>query len=74
MADQSSSRPKWIPVYEHREFQSGKEHTTKWSNEIFVNGPGELIHAVNVSFTFFTCFLTCELIMQWYRKKSSFRD
>lgn len=40
MADQSSSRPKWIPAYEHRSFQSsGKEHTTKWSTEIFTDGP-----------------------------------
>lgn len=39
MADQSSSRPKWIPAYDHREFQSGKEHTTKWSTEIFTEGP-----------------------------------
>ena len=36
MADQSSARPKWIPCYERREFQSqGKEHTTKWSSVIF---------------------------------------
>ena len=39
MADQSSSRPKWIPVYDHRAFQSGKEHTSKWSTEIFTEGP-----------------------------------
>ena len=40
MADQSSARPKWIPCYDRREFQSqGKEHTTKWSSEIFVDGP-----------------------------------
>jgi hypothetical protein len=39
MSDQSSSRPKWIPAYEHRSFQSGKEHTTKWSTEIFTDGP-----------------------------------
>ena len=40
MADQSSSRPKWIPVYESREFEAlGKQHTTKWSNEIFIKGP-----------------------------------
>lgn len=40
MADQSASRPKWIPSYEHRAFESsGKEHTSKWSSEIFVNGP-----------------------------------
>jgi len=36
MADQSSSRPKWIPTYEYRNFaSSGKEHATKWSTEIF---------------------------------------
>lgn len=40
MADQSASRPKWIPIYEHRSFPvSGKEHTTKWSTDIFTNGP-----------------------------------
>lgn len=40
MADQSSARPKWIPCYDHREFTSqGKEHTTKWSSEIFVDAP-----------------------------------
>jgi hypothetical protein len=40
MADQSASRPKWIPVYEHRSFESqGKEHTSKWSTEIFSEGP-----------------------------------
>mmetsp|Transcript_54511 Transcript_54511/g.80916 ORF Transcript_54511/g.80916 Transcript_54511/m.80916 type:complete len:177 (+) Transcript_54511:116-646(+) len=36
MADQSASRPKWIPTYEHRLFESsGKEHSSKWSNELF---------------------------------------
>ena len=40
MADQSSSRPKWIPSYEERRFESsGKEHTSKWSTEIFTDGP-----------------------------------
>jgi hypothetical protein len=40
MADQSSSRPKWIPVYEERSFANlDKEHKSKWSTEIFVNGP-----------------------------------
>lgn len=40
MADQSSSRPKWIPVYDERKFEAmGKEHTSKWSSEIFTNGP-----------------------------------
>lgn len=40
MADQSASRPKWIPVYEHRSFESsGKEHTSKWSSEVFVGTP-----------------------------------
>eukprot|EP00957_Ditylum_brightwellii_P172855 13159063-Ditylum_brightwellii.AAC.1 len=39
MADQSASRPKWIPSYEHRHFESsGKEHTSKWSTEIFTTG------------------------------------
>jgi hypothetical protein len=40
MADQSSSRPKWIPVYEERSFASqNKEHVAKWKAEIFTNGP-----------------------------------
>ena len=38
MADQSAARPKWIPSYESRS-ANGKEHTTKWSSEIFANGP-----------------------------------
>lgn len=39
MADQSSARPKWIPCYDRREFLAqGKEHTTKWSIEIFADG------------------------------------
>mmetsp|Transcript_20940 Transcript_20940/g.42751 ORF Transcript_20940/g.42751 Transcript_20940/m.42751 type:complete len:141 (-) Transcript_20940:872-1294(-) len=44
MADQSSSRAKWIPVYEQLKFESqGKEHTSKWSTDIFTDGPGEYI-------------------------------
>lgn len=40
MADQSASRPKWIPVYEERSFMAlDKEHKSKWSTEIFINGP-----------------------------------
>ena len=40
MADQSSARPKWIPVYEERSFAGqNKEHKTKWSTEIFSEGP-----------------------------------
>ena len=40
MADQSAARPKWIPIYEERSFPAqDKEHTTKWSSEIFANGP-----------------------------------
>lgn len=36
MADQQSSRPKWIPVYEERKFASqGKEHIAKWKSGIF---------------------------------------
>jgi len=36
MADQSASRPKWIPVYEERVFANqNKEHTAKWATEIF---------------------------------------
>jgi hypothetical protein len=56
MADQSASRPKWIPVYEERKFEaSGKEHTSKWSSEIFANGPAvskdEFVQVVtNMSF------------------------
>jgi hypothetical protein len=40
MADQSASRPKWIPVYEERSFAGqGKEHVAKWKATIFVNEP-----------------------------------
>jgi hypothetical protein len=40
MEDQSSARPKWIPSYEEKNFESsGKEHTSKWSTEIFTTGP-----------------------------------
>ncbi len=40
MADQSSARPKWIPCYDERKFEvQNKEHTTKWSTEIFTEGP-----------------------------------
>jgi len=40
MADQSASRPKWIPCYESREFESmGKSHTSKWRTDIFASGP-----------------------------------
>ena len=40
MADQSAARPKWIPSYEERSFESlGKEHTSAWSTEIFTSGP-----------------------------------
>lgn len=40
MADQSAARPKWIPVYEERNFAGqNKEHKTKWSTEIFSEGP-----------------------------------
>jgi len=40
MADQTASRPKWIPVYQERKFESqGKEHASKWSVEIFKHGP-----------------------------------
>lgn len=35
MAEQSASRPKWIPSYDERSFESGKEHTSKWSTEVF---------------------------------------
>lgn len=40
MADQSASRPKWICAYDDRKFEaSGKEHSSKWSMEIFKDGP-----------------------------------
>jgi hypothetical protein len=40
MADQSASRPKWIPVYDERKFEAmGKEHASKWSTGIFTDGP-----------------------------------
>lgn len=37
MADQSAARPKWIPSYVTRSI-NGKEHTTKWSSELFEEG------------------------------------
>jgi hypothetical protein len=51
MADQSASRPKWIPVYEERSFASqNKEHKAKWSTDIFTDGPAvtkeEFVNAV----------------------------
>jgi len=50
MADQSAARPKWIPIYENRHFESqGKEHTTKWSSEIFDDGPGKTISCIFVN-------------------------
>ena len=40
MAEQSASRPKWICGYDERNFEaSGKEHSSKWSMEIFKDGP-----------------------------------
>lgn len=40
MADQTASRPKWIPIYEQRSFVAlDKSHKSKWSTEIFTNGP-----------------------------------
>lgn len=39
MADQSSARPKWIPAYPERKFETlDKEHTTKWSSTIYSEG------------------------------------
>ena len=36
MADQSASRPKWIPVYEDRVFANvNKEHVAKWKVGLF---------------------------------------
>lgn len=37
MAEQTASRPKWIPCYEKRLSANGKEHVSKWASEIFVN-------------------------------------
>ena len=38
MADQSSSRPKWICAYDDRSFEaSGKEHASKWSMDLYAN-------------------------------------
>lgn len=37
MADQSAARPKWIPSYVSRTI-NGKEHTTKWSAELYQEG------------------------------------
>ena len=37
MADQSAARPKWIPSYVARTI-NGKDHTTKWSSELFGEG------------------------------------
>ena len=37
MADQSAARPKWIPSYVSRTI-NGKDHTTKWSSELFAEG------------------------------------
>jgi len=39
MADQSAARPKWIPCYESRSANDKEEHCTKWSTQLFVNGP-----------------------------------
>jgi hypothetical protein len=38
MADQSASRPKWIPHYETR-MANQREHVTKWSRHLFIDGP-----------------------------------
>jgi len=36
MPDQTASRPKWIVPYENKKFESsGKDHTSKWSLDIF---------------------------------------
>jgi len=40
MADQTSSRPKWVCGYDERKFESsGKEHASKWGTDIFTSGP-----------------------------------
>lgn len=41
MADQSASRPKWIPSYTSRA-ANGKEHTSKWSSQLFQQGQTSL--------------------------------
>jgi hypothetical protein len=44
MADQRSSRPKWIPVYEERKFASNNnnmEHTAKWKMGIYAKQDGD---------------------------------
>ena len=42
MADQSASRPKWIPVYEDRVFaNANKEHVAKWKIGLFGTGDGD---------------------------------
>lgn len=38
MADQSASRPKWIPIYEKRSYNEN-DHVTNWSTNIFTDGP-----------------------------------
>jgi len=36
MADQTASRPKWIPCYDERVFEnSGKQHVSQWSQQLF---------------------------------------
>ena len=42
MADQSASRPKWIPIYEKRSYNEN-DHVTGWSTGIFTDGPGKLL-------------------------------
>ena len=42
MADQSASRPKWIPVYEDRVFANvNKEHVAKWKIGLFGTGSAD---------------------------------
>ena len=41
MADQSASRPKWVPIYEKRSYNEN-DHVTSWSTGVFTDGPGEL--------------------------------
>lgn len=38
MADQSASRPKWIPNYEKRSYNENN-HVTGWSTGVFTDGP-----------------------------------
>mmetsp|Transcript_14295 Transcript_14295/g.28529 ORF Transcript_14295/g.28529 Transcript_14295/m.28529 type:complete len:143 (-) Transcript_14295:110-538(-) len=40
MSEMNAARPKWIPCYEQRSQDGGKEHSSKWSDEIFGESMG----------------------------------